>query len=76
PPPPPATTPDVSRAVAAVRVALPDGVSERARVQVDRPSTAGRPARVTVQVEVPFVTPFLSGLSVPLSWSSSMLVEP
>ena len=71
-----ATTPDVSRAVHAVRVSLPEGVSERARVQVDRPSTAGRPARVTVQVDVPLVTPFLSGLSVPLSWSSSMLVEP
>ncbi|MEX2655367.1 MAG: TadE family protein [Acidimicrobiia bacterium] len=71
-----ATTPDVTRAVDAVRVSLPDGLAKRARVQVDRPTTAGRPATVTVMVDVPLVTPFLSGVSVPLSWSSSMLVEP
>jgi len=71
-----ATTPDVTRAVDAVRAVLPDGVARRARIQVDRPSTAGRPATVRVMVDVPLVTPFLSGLSVPLSWSSSMLVEP
>src|SRR5690606_11419171 len=71
-----ATSPDVARAVEAVRVSLPPGVAERARIRVDRPATAGRPASVTVAVDVPLVTPFLSGLSVPLSWSSSMLVEP
>ncbi len=71
-----ATTPDVTRAVEAVRVSLPEGIAHRARIQVDRPATAGRPATVRVEVGVPFVTPFLSGFSIPLSWSSSMLVEP
>jgi hypothetical protein len=71
-----ATTPDVTRAVDTVRAVLPDGIAQRARIQVDRPSTAGRPATVRVMVDIPLVTPFLSGLSVPLSWSSSMLVEP
>jgi Flp pilus assembly protein TadG len=71
-----ATDPDVARAVEAVRSSLPDSIASRARVGVDRPATAGRTATVRVEVDVPLVTPFLSGLSVPLSWSSSMLVEP
>lgn len=71
-----ATTPDVTRAVEAVRAGLPEGVAQKARVQVDRPATAGRSATVRVMVNVPLVTPFLSGLTVPLAWSSSMLVEP
>lgn len=71
-----ATTPDVSRAVEAVRATLPDGLAARARVEVHRPATAGKPASVRVSVEVPLVTPILSGISVPLGWTSSMLVEP
>lgn len=71
-----ATTPDVSRAVDAVRASLPPSISSKARVQVDRPATAGRPATVRVSVDLPLVTPFLSGFSVPLGWSTSMLVEP
>lgn len=71
-----ATTPDVSRAVEAVRTTLPEGLAERARVEVHRPATAGKPALVRVRVDVPLVTPILSGVSVPLGWSSSMLVEP
>ena len=71
-----ATTPDVSRAVEAVRHSLPAAVAERARVAVDRPSTAGRPATVRVEVGVPLVTPLLSGLRVPLGWTATMLVEP
>jgi len=71
-----ATTPDVTRAVEVVRAALPAGLAQRARVQVDRPATAGKPATVRVMVDVALVTPFLSGLTIPLSWSSSMLVEP
>jgi D-aminopeptidase len=71
-----ATTPDVSRAVDTVRAALPEGLQSRASVRVDRPATAGRPATVAVEVDVPFTTPLLDRYSVPLSWSSSMLVEP
>lgn len=70
------TTPDVTRAVEAVREALPAGIARRARIRVDRPATAGRPATVLVEVDVPLATPFLSGFSIPLAWSSSMLVEP
>lgn len=71
-----ATTPDVSRAVEAVRATLPDGLASRARIEVHRPATAGKPAVVRVSVDVPLVTPMLSGFTVPLTWSSTMLVEP
>ncbi|MDX1449122.1 MAG: TadE family protein [Acidimicrobiia bacterium] len=71
-----ATTPDVARAVATVRDVLPDDLAQTAKIEVHRPATAGRPARVRVSVEVPLRTPILSGFSIPLGWVSSMLVEP
>lgn len=71
-----ATTPDVERAVAAARATLPETVANRVSVRVDRPSTAGRPARVRVEIEHRLVTPLLSGLRIPLAWTASMLVEP
>ncbi|MFP5330864.1 MAG: hypothetical protein ACLGHX_00650, partial [Acidimicrobiia bacterium] len=65
-----------ARAVSAARATLPDGLAQRARIEVHRPATAGKPARVRVSVDVPLVTPILSGLTIPLTWTSSMLVEP
>lgn len=71
-----ATVPDVARAAATTRSLLPDVVAAGARVFVDRPATAGEPARVRVEAWMPLRTPVLDGLRIPLAWTSSMLVEP
>lgn len=70
-----ATSPDPSRAVAAVRDALPDELRDRARISVSRPSVVGRPARVTARLRLALPLPFLSRFEVDLSAAASMLVE-
>ncbi len=70
-----ATSPDPSRAVEAVKAALPPSVRDRARISVTRPSVVGQPARVTIQVRHAFGPPFPSSMGVDLSVSASMLVE-
>jgi len=71
-----ATVPDVSRAAEATRSMLPAAVASTARVFVDRPATAGEPARVRVEARMPLRTPLLDAIAVPLGWSATMLVEP
>ena len=70
-----ATTPDPARAVEAVVAALPPSVRERVRVAVTRPSIAGQPARVVVQLRHMLGAPFPDGAGVDLVASASMLVE-
>ncbi|HIE22531.1 MAG TPA: hypothetical protein EYP73_08045 [Acidimicrobiia bacterium] len=70
-----ATAPDPSRAVEAVRAALPEGLRDRTRISVSRPSVVGRPARVTARVRLALPLPLSKGLEVDLSASATMLVE-
>lgn len=70
-----ATSPDPARAVAAVRQALSDGLRDRARISVSRPSVVGRPARVTARVRLVLPLPFTGGFEVDLNADASMLVE-
>lgn len=70
-----ATTPDPARAVAAVREALPPGLSERTRISVSRPAIVGRAARVVAVVRHRLPVPLLDDLGFEVSASASMLVE-
>ena len=70
-----ATTPDPARAVAAVESALPRNIRGRARVSVERPSVAGKPARVTITARHDLGAPFPDGFGVELSSSAVMAVE-
>lgn len=70
-----ATTPDPARAVVVVHDALPDEWRDSARISVSRPSVVGRPATVTIRVRHVLGASFLSGLTVELKASASMLVE-
>lgn len=71
-----ATTPDVATAADVTRSLLPSAVARTARIAVERPAVAGRPATVSVSTHLPLRTPVLAGVRIPLGWSASMLVEP
>ena len=70
-----ATTPDPSKAVAAVMAALPPEVRDKARVSVERPSRAGVPARVKVTVKHLLGRPFPSDLGVQVTAEATMRTE-
>jgi len=70
-----ATTPDPSRAGAAVRDALTPGQRDRVRISVSRPGVVGRPARVVATYRHIVPVPFLDDIGVDLKVSASMLVE-
>ena len=70
-----ATNPDPSRAVQAVREALPEPAASRVRVGVTRPRVVGRPAVVEVSYPHQLVTPLLRGWEVRLSARAVMRVE-
>ncbi|MFZ0013238.1 MAG: TadE/TadG family type IV pilus assembly protein [Acidimicrobiia bacterium] len=70
-----ATTPDPSRAVAAVRGALAPGQRDRVRISVSRPGVVGRPARVIATYRHNLPIPFLDDVGFDLRVSASMLVE-
>jgi Flp pilus assembly protein TadG len=70
-----ATAPDVERAVAAARRALPGSAAGSARVTVERQQHVGGTARVTVSVRHPIVAPLFGGFEVTLRASAVMRVE-
>jgi Flp pilus assembly protein TadG len=70
-----ATVADVSRAVSAVRTALPPVLGSRVRVLVNRPAAAGQPATVRVTVRHRLVSPLLRWLEIDLSGRAVMRVE-
>lgn len=70
-----ATTPDPSRAVAAVRAALGPAQRDAARISVTRPSIVGRPARVAVRSSYRVLDVLGGGVSVTVNADASMLVE-
>ncbi|MGH8944583.1 MAG: hypothetical protein ACRDVL_00345 [Acidimicrobiia bacterium] len=70
-----ATTPDPSKAVAAVQEALAPEMRTRVRVSVSRPAVVGRPARVTARMSHPLGLPFPPSFTVEVAASASMLVE-
>ena len=69
-----ATSPDTSRAAAAVRGALGSNRSD-ARISVSRPSTVGHKATVTVALPYRVATPIFGGFTVTLSSTATMRVE-
>ncbi len=70
-----ATTPDPSKAVAAVLASLPTEMRDRARVSVERPSVAGAVARVSVSIRHLVGTPFPSSIGVDLMARATMRTE-
>lgn len=70
-----ATTPDVDRAVAAVRATLAGPAASAARVSVERQQHVGGTARVTVSVRHPVAVPLFGGFEVTLRSSAVMRVE-
>lgn len=70
-----ATTPDPSRAVAAVQAALSPAQRDVARITVTRPSIVGRPASVAVRSSYRVLDALGGGVSVTVSADASMLVE-
>ena len=70
-----ATTPDPSRAVAAVSGALPPGMRDHTRISVERPSRAGAEARVTAIFKHLLGAPFPSDVGVELRVTASMRTE-
>jgi len=70
-----ATTPDPSKAVDAVMAALPPGIRDRARVSVERPSTAGKPARVRVTVTHLIGKPFPTDFGIDVTAEATMRTE-
>lgn len=70
-----ATVPDVERAIAAARRALPPTVAASARVTVERQQHVGGTARVTVTVRHPVVALVFGGFDVTLRSSAVMRVE-
>jgi hypothetical protein len=69
-----ATSPDTSKAAAAVRRALGDAGS-RARISIRRPSGVGESASVRVSMRHRVAAPILGGFSVDLGASASMRTE-
>ncbi len=70
-----ATSPDVERAIAAVRRSLPAAAASRVRVAVDRQQQVGGTARVTASLQHRVATPLLGGFAVTLSSTAVMRVE-
>ena len=70
-----AAVPDPSRAVAAVRHALPAPHDGRARVAVRRPHVVGKPAEVTVTVPYRVAAPLFGGFMIELKAKAVMRVE-
>lgn len=70
-----ATTPDPSKAVDAVRAALPPGLRDRARVSVERPSRAGVTASVRVTVKHLLGRPFPADLGFEVTARATMRTE-
>ena len=70
-----ATTPDPSRAVAAVAGALPPGMRDHTRISVERPSRAGAEARVTAIFRHLLGVPFPSDVGFELRVTASMRTE-
>ena len=69
-----AAVPSTSKAVEAVKQALGDDLGSKARITVQRPSSVGMPARVTVAVYHNVLTS-LGGVRVPLEHTAVMRVE-
>ena len=70
-----ATSHDPARAVAAVRAALPAGLSANTRVSVRRPAHVGALARVSAHAEVRMISFLWGGVSVPLRAQATMRTE-
>ncbi len=70
-----ATTPDVERAIAAARRALPESVAALARVAVEREQHVGGIARVTISIRHAVASPLLGGIQITLRSSAVMRVE-
>ena len=69
-----ATNPDPARAIEAVRSALGDRGRE-AQISVRRPHVVGRPATVRVVLTRRLTIPLLGDFGIPLSATTTMLVE-
>ena len=70
-----AAVPEVERAVAAVRRALPPGSADRARVSVAREHYVGGAAEVVVRLRHRVAAPVFGGFDVVLTARSVMRVE-
>ena len=69
-----ATSPDSSRAAAAVRSAL-GGRAVEARITVKRPGTVGKQATVSVSLPYRVAAPIFGGFTVTLTSKATMRVE-
>ncbi len=70
-----AATPDIERAIAAARRALPPGAAGRARVTVQRDHVVGGSAKVVVRLQHRFAAPLFGGFDVSLRAQAVMRVE-
>lgn len=70
-----AASPEIERAVAAVRHALPSDAALRARVSVSREHMVGGRAEVVVRLRHRVATPLFGGFEVVLAARSVMRVE-
>ena len=70
-----ATTPDPARAVEAVQAALPEGIRDRVRISVSRPSVVGKQARVSATFRHELTAPLPSDMGVDISASAVRLVD-
>lgn len=71
-----ATDPDPVHAVERVREVLPNAISQKAEVSVERPDRSGALARVEITVRHELVNPLLRGMGFDLRARSAMAVEP
>lgn len=70
-----AASPDVERAVGAVRRSLPPGASGRARVSVSRQHVVGGAAEVVVRLRHRVAAPLFGGFDITLVGRAVMRVE-
>lgn len=70
-----ATTPDLERAIAAVRRSLQPDAASNVRVRIDRQHHVGGTATVTASLNHPIAAPLFGGLVVTLRATAVMRVE-